>query len=312
MKIVITGGLGYIGSALCELYREDSDNEIVVVDQRFIPERVAGLPSHVRFVQADVRDEDTMRGVLDGTDVLHLLSAEVEAESSVHREQSVWESNFDAPKTLIEACPPNTRIMFPSTGNVFGGVDENQKYMDLTEEDEPQPKYPYAETKAAMERYLKSTDRDFVVLRFGTNHGYAPGIRFNLVTNIFARRAMIGQDLTVHGTGENYRPTACVKDCARALNFLSQRSDASRETYHVVRENLRIRDLAEKIVGLVDTGSQVEYVAREVPFSAYALNSDKIKTTGFEFAWDLESSVLDMVEVFRAMVVNDRMKARSG
>lgn len=123
MKVEIAGGRGYIGSALCELYRAQDQHEVVVVDKRFIPERVAALPGHMRYVQADIGDVGTMRPALAGADVLHLLAAEVEAEQSVHQERAVWEYNFDAPKQLIEACPPATRIMFPSTGNVFGWVD---------------------------------------------------------------------------------------------------------------------------------------------------------------------------------------------
>lgn len=302
MKIMIAGGLGYIGSALCELYHNNTQHEVLVLDKRFIPERVAGLPDHMRFIQADIRDTELMTRFLQDVDVLHLLAAEVEAEKSVHKERAIWEHNFEAPKALIEKCPSSTRIMFPSTGNVFGGVDENEKYMDLTEKDEPQPKYPYAEAKRAMEEFLLGTDRNFVILRFGTNHGYAPGIRFNLVTNLFTRKAMLGEDLTVHGGGENYRPTVCVKDCARALDFLSARSEATGEIFHVVRENFRIRDLAEKLVSLFDTGSEVTFIAKEIPFSAYALNNDKVQSLGFNFEWDLESSVQDMKRVFRAMM----------
>jgi UDP-glucose 4-epimerase len=302
MKIMIAGGLGYIGSALCELYRDNTDQEIIVLDKRFTPERVAKLPEHMRFIQADIRDTKLMSQLLEDVDLLYLLAAEVEAEKSIHKERAVWEHNFEAPKGLIESCPASTRILFPSTGNVFGGVNESEKFMNLTEEDEPQPKYPYAETKRAMEKFLLSTDRNFVIVRFGTNHGYAPGIRFNLVTNLFVHRAMVGEDLTVHGAGENYRPTVCTKDCARALDFLSTRPEATGEIFHVVRENFMIKDLAKEVVSLFDTGSEVTHIAKEVPFSAYALNSDKIRSIGFEFKWDLESSVKDMQRVFRAMI----------
>lgn len=307
MRILIAGGLGYIGSALTELYRDRTDYEIVLLDKRFIPERVAGLPEHIKYVEGDIRDVDLVKKLVKDIDVLHLLAAEVQAESSVHRERSVWDNNFEAPKQLIELCPSSVRVMFPSTGNVFGGVDEREKYMDLTEEDSPKPKYPYAETKVAMEKYLRESGKDHVILRFGTNHGYAPGIRFNLVTNIFTKRAVTGEDLTVHGSGDNYRPTVCVKDCARALDFLSTRQDTSGEIFHVICENFRIRDLAERIVTYCDTGAQVTYIAKEVPFSAYALSNEKVKKWGFEFAWNLESSVKEMMRLFRAMAFSARL-----
>ena len=301
MKIMIAGGLGYIGSALCELYRNEPQHEVIVLDKNFIPERVAGMPEHMKFIQADLRDTNTMLRLTQDVDVLYILAAEVEAEASIHKEQAIWEHNFEAPKALFEGLSRNTRILFPSTGNVFGGVNQNSKYMDLTELDEPQPKYPYAEAKRAMEKYLLDTDHNFTILRFGTNYGYAPGIRFNLVTNIFARRAMLGQEIQVHGSGDNYRPTACVQDCARALRFLSDHPKAEGEIFHVVRENFKIRDLAERVISLFDNGAKISYVAKEVPFSAYALNSDKIKSIGFEFQWDLERAVRHMQKVFSSI-----------
>jgi nucleoside-diphosphate-sugar epimerase len=255
----------------------------------------------MEFVQADIRDTDLMTYLLRDVNLLHLLAAEVEAEKSIHKERSVWEHNFEAPKRLIEICPASTRIMFPSTGNVFGGLDEGRKHIDLTEEDEPRPKYPYAEAKRAIELYLPRSGRDFVILRFGTNHGYAPGIRFNLVTNNFVKKAMLGEDLTVHGGGENYRPTVCVRDCARALDFLSMHRKACGQIFHIVCENFKIRDLAKRIVCYLGTGSKVAFIAKEVPFSSYALSSAKVQKLGFQFEWDLESSVKNMMRTFRAM-----------
>jgi len=301
MKIVIAGGLGYIGSALCELYREKTEHKIVVVDKKFIPERVAALPTHIQYVEGNIADAEIMTYLLREADVLYLLAATVEAEKSIHKERTVWENNFEVPKNLIEHCPRTTRVMFASTGNVFGGVNEISKYTDLTEADEPRPKYPYAEAKREMEKYLLGSGRDFVILRFGTNYGYAPGIRFNLVTNLFVKKALTGQPLVVHGTGENYRPTVCVWDAAHALEYLSTRADAKGEIFHVVCESFKIKDLAERVATYCGRGTEVSFIAKEVPFSSYALSSEKIRKLGFRFEWTLESSVKEMVHIFHAI-----------
>jgi nucleoside-diphosphate-sugar epimerase len=191
--------------------------------------------------------------------------------------------------------------MFPSTGNVFGGLDPSQKFMDLIEEDEPKPKYPYAETKRAMEKFLLGSGRNFVILRFGTNYGYAPGIRFNLVTNIFTRRMLQGEDLVIHGGGENWRPTVCVRDCARALEFLSARNDVQGEIFHVVRASYQIKELAKKIISYGNSKSKLKFIAKEVPFSSYALSSAKIESLGFRFEWGLERAVKQLIQVFHAL-----------
>ncbi len=301
MKIIIAGGMGYIGSAIAEIYRNQPEHEIIMFDKRFIPERVAALPKHIKYIQADMQDKDTMRTLLEGADVLHLLAAEVEAEKSIGKVEAVWDHNYHAPIGLLEVTPPTTRVMFASTGNIFGGVDESVKYLDLNEEDTPAPKLPYAETKVAMEKYLRETDRDYVVCRFGTNYGFSPGVRFNLVTNIFVQRTLLGKNLTIHGKGENFRPTVCVNDCARALEFLAKREDASKQTFHVVNESFKIRELGANVVRLFGDKTKLEFVDKVVPFSAYALSNKKIRDFGFEFAWNLESAVLDMKERFSVM-----------
>ena len=312
MKIMIAGGLGYIGSAMCELYKNQPQHEVVVVDKKFIPERVANFPPHFQYFQADIRDIDVVRYLLHDVDLLHMLAAEVEAEKSIHKERAVWEHNFEAPKRLIENCPSSVRVMFPSTGNVFGGINESQKFMDLTEEDEPKPKYPYAETKRAMEKFLLGSGRNFTIARFGTNYGYAPGIRFNLVTNIFTKRMLLGEDLVIHGGGENWRPTVCVWDCARALEFLSIRQDAQGEIFHVVRNSYQIKELAKKIISYGNSKSNLRFIAKEVPFNSYALSSAKIKSLGFNFEWDLERAVKHLIQVFHMMMPISQLASSDG
>lgn len=303
MKILITGGMGYIASALTALYANRPDHDVTLVDRLFIPERVVNLPPNFRYVQGDVEDLDLMRKLVAGADIVHILNAEVEAEKSKDRKDLVWHGNFEVPKRLIEICDANTRIMFASSGNVFGGVDESVKYLDLTEEDAPCPRFPYAESKRAVEELLLGSDKKFTILRFGTNYGYAPGIRFNLVTNIFMRKALLGEELSVHGQGTNFRPTCCTWDCARALDFLSANDKAQGEIFHVVSKSYQIRELAETVVKICDTGATAKFIDKEVPFSAYALSNAKIRSLGFEFEWPLERAVEDFKAKFRAMAV---------
>lgn len=242
-----------------------------------------------------------VRDLLHDIDMLHMLAAEVEAEKSIHKEFAVWENNFEMPKRVIEFCPNSVRVMFPSTGNVFGGLDPAQKFMDLTEDDEPKPKYPYAETKRAMEKFLLGSGKNFTIVRLGTNYGYAPGIRFNLVTNIFTKKMLEGKDLVIHGSGENWRPTVCVWDCARALEFLSMQNDAKGEIFHVVRNSYQIKELARRIILYGDSASKLQLIAKEVPFSSYALSSAKIESLGFRFEWDLERAVKHLCQVFHCL-----------
>jgi len=303
MRVLIIGGLGYIGSELIERYKHSKNEhvDVDILDKRFVPHVLADLPGNFHFVHGDMKDDAAIDPLLAREpDTVYLLAAEVEAEKSIHREREIWENNFEIVVKTIEKFSSGSRIIFSSTGNVFGGVDEEEKHMDLTEDDEPKPKYPYAETKRAVEMYLLESNRNFIICRFGTNYGYSPMMRFNLVANNFIKKALSGENIVVHGKGENYRPTVCVKDVARAMIFLSERKDIKREIFHVVCENFRIRDLAKK-VSSISPSAKIEYIAKEVPFSSYNLANSKLREAGFEFEWNLQRALEDAASRFASL-----------
>lgn len=310
-KVLILGGLGYIGSALCELYRDKAQHQVTIVDNRFIPERISGYPSHFRFVHSEIADLDLMANLAADADTVYFLAAQVEAESSAERSEAVWRDNFELPKAVIDRIPPSVRVVFPSSGNVFGGTPEGAKWRDLTEEDPPYPKLPYAETKREMENFLNGSNRNFTVLRFGTNYGYSPGQRFNLVTNIFLKRALEGEPIQLHGGGKNWRPTACVTDCARAAMFVAERRDTASETYHVVGGSFTIRELAEKVIALTQSKSKLAIIDKVVPFNSYALSSEKIKKFGFTFEWPLERAIPEAARRLRALIGKNALRQQA-
>lgn len=301
MRVLIIGGLGYIGSALIEEYKKEPQVEVDILDKRFVPHLVAGLPANFHFFHGDMKDKQLIEALLKKEpEIVHMLAAEVEAENSIHKERAIWENNFEATLQVFRQCPAQMRLMFASTGNLFGGVKEEEKYMNLTEEDQPQPKYPYAESKRAVEEWLLKSGRNFTTCRFGTNYGYAPGIRFNLVTNNFIKKALSGEPITIHGAGDNYRPTVGVRDAARALIFLAGKKEAQGEVFHVVNQNYKIKELAQEVAKL-NPQAKLEYIAKEVPFSSYHLANEKIKKLGFRFQWPLSRALEDMKLRFRAL-----------
>ncbi|MBT4482104.1 MAG: NAD(P)-dependent oxidoreductase [Candidatus Latescibacteria bacterium] len=298
MKIVILGALGYIGSALIELYREESEHEILAVDKKFVPILIANLPDHVSYTQADILDTNSVKKIVEGADIVYMMAAEVEAEKSKDKKDAVWKVNYEGAMGVADLCGKETRFIFPSTGNVFGGVDESVKFMNLDEKDEPTPRLPYAESKVAVEKHLMNCDNDnYTIVRFGTNYGYSPGVRFNLVTNIFVKKALQGEPIMLHGGGRNYRPTVHVMDAAGAAKYLAALPEARGQIYHAVCNSYRICELAETIEGLVP-GTEIHTTDDAVPFNSYHLSNKKLIGAGYEFKFDLESGVRQMLEKF--------------
>jgi UDP-glucose 4-epimerase len=300
MKILIAGAMGYDGAGLIESYRENVKDKIILLDKRFVPHLLAGLPPQFHFIEGNILDKDLMKYLMKDADLVYLLAAEVEAEKSINKEKAIWENNYEGALNLIEHCSQSTRILFASSGNVFGGVLKTEKNMNLTEDDEPRPKYPYAESKRTVEKYLLKSNKRYVIMRFGTHYGYTPGIRFNLVTNIFFKKAMMGQKITIHGSGDNYRPTLCAKDAVRGMRFLAEHPDVEGEIFHLIGNCYRIRELANEIASLFP-GIEVKHVLKEVPFNSYHLSSDKIKKLGFEFYYDIRKGISEMKEIFSSI-----------
>lgn len=300
MKILIAGAMGYDGAGLIESYKEKPEDEIILLDKLFVPHILANLPSQFRFVEGNILDTDLMKRILKGVDVVYLLAAEVEAEKSINKERAIWENNYEGALNVIDNCSDKTRIVFASSANVFGGVLETEKNMDITEEDEPRPKYPYAESKRAVEKHLINGSKDFVIVRFGTHFGYTPGIRFNLVTNIFFKKAMMGENLTVHGSGDNYRPTLCAKDAVSGMRFLAEHPKAGKNIFHLIGKCYRIKELAAEVAGVFPS-CKVEHIMKEVPFNSYHLSNEKVKSFGFEFKYTIPKALEEMKGIFSSI-----------
>ena len=298
MKIVLAGALGYLGSGLIELIKDDERfDQVVLIDNRFVAPLLANLPEKFSYRQIDIGDVQEMRTLCESADILILLAGITEAEKSAEKETLVWSTNFDKCRAAAQAAPKSTRVIFCSTGNVFGGSSPEDKWQDLTENDPAKPRLPYASSKFALENFLRNESENYTICRFGTVFGYSPGVRFNIVTNLFVRRALQGQHLILYGRGENYRPNVHVMDTARAMLFLATNEKAKAETYHVVRHNMTIHQLAEVVVRHCPKCSIV-LDDRSVPFSSYHLSSKKLRTLGFEFQLDLDTGVKDLVRRF--------------
>ncbi|MDQ6767285.1 MAG: SDR family oxidoreductase [Candidatus Eremiobacteraeota bacterium] len=250
MKILVTGGAGYIGAVLCERFL-DAGHDVRVLDRLYWGRKpIERLIERIELVQADVRTFEA--SALDGIDgVVHLagLSNDPTAE---YNTQANWEMNATATENLAHACRTRgiRRFTFGSSASIYDGLGDGM----FDENARVQPRGAYSQSKFAAEKsLLAAADATFapVILRQGTVYGFSTRMRLDLVVNTFIKDALLSGKLFLHGGGWMWRPLVDIHDVAEAhLRCIEAPAGSlSGEIFNVVHDNFQIRQLAMLVAG---------------------------------------------------------------
>ena len=164
-KIVITGGLGYIGTELCKLYSGLSwHHKITVIDKRFISERVNQIRNwNMEFIQGDILDKQLINKFCKDADVVHHLAGitavpRTKSESSSIKDKEIKEVGEIGTKNILDVINNKCKIIFPSTHVVYEGINEVKK--NINEDEETKPLLSYSSSKAINEKQLKDSGKN--------------------------------------------------------------------------------------------------------------------------------------------------------
>jgi nucleoside-diphosphate-sugar epimerase len=250
MKVLVTGGAGYIGVVLAEQLL-NAGFEVRVLD-RFYWGRapLAHLADRIEVVQADVRDIPA--SAFDGIDAVAHLAGLSNDPTAEYNTKANWEMNATATQELARACKRHgiQRLTFGSSASIYDGLGE-----DIFDETAVvAPRGAYSRSKhAAEESLLHEAGKDFspVILRQGTVYGFSTRMRLDLVVNTFIKDALLRGALYLHGGGWMYRPLVDITDVAEAhLRCLEAPADVvGGQIFNVVHDNFQIRELAMLVTG---------------------------------------------------------------
>ena len=192
-KIVITGGLGYIGTELCKIYSGESwKNQITVIDNRFASERVNQLRNwSINFVHADIRDSKNVKHFLKDADTIHHLAgitdvARTKEESNFEKDKELNDVAVKGTSVVLSESSENCKIIFPSTHVVFEGKSDMDK--DIEEDCKKFPVLSYGIGKDKNEEQIKESKKNYVILRLASVYGYSTDtMRLNIMPNLFSK-----------------------------------------------------------------------------------------------------------------------------
>jgi len=219
VKILITGGFGYIGSFLIEKFLQNKNYEIIVIDNLIYKNQPLNLPN-IKHFNIDLRMINDYDKYLDGVEAIIHLAALVGDPVCAKNSELAKEINFAASIKLIEEAKKNKipKFIFVSTCSNYGKMADSSKYIDET--GELRPVSLYAQLKVEVEKYiLQNQTVDFypVILRFATAYGLNKHrMRFDLTVNEFTRDSVLKNELVIYGE-QFWRPYCHIFDISEAI-----------------------------------------------------------------------------------------------
>ncbi|OVE75351.1 hypothetical protein BVX97_04940 [bacterium E08(2017)] len=289
MKILVTGGAGFLGSIIVPHLLSKGHNVRVLDNMSY--NQTSLLPLFINpnfeFIAGDVRDNETLKTALDGADFIIHLAALVGAPLCKAKEKDAREINLDATLLIEELRSKEQGLIYPNTTSGYG---TKQDIVGLCTEDTPlEPISVYGQTKVDAEKALLQCD-NVVTYRFTTVFGLSPRLRLDLMPNDFMWHGIRTGALVIFEP-EFQRSFIHITDIARCISFTIDNFDSMKgEAYNVGDESMNKtkRELAEKIGEL--TGCVVQYnEMREDPDKRnYFVSFEKIKSKGFniEVGWE--------------------------
>ena len=312
-KIVITGGLGYIGTELCKIYSGFSwSHKIIVIDNRFISERVNQLRSwNIEFVHGDILNLDLVKKYFKDADVVHHLAGitdvpRTQNESSVEKDDKIKLVGEKGTQNILDVINHKCKIIFPSTHVVYEGIDQVKK--DIKEEEKTKPVLSYSSSKDYNEKQLKKSGKNYIILRLGSVYGYSTDTaRIDIMPNLFSKITSQEGTLRLFSGGKQIKSLVPLIDVARCFKFMEEREDLNSETFNLTKDTLTVKQVAE-ICKKYNPKVTLRETNDEIPNLGFSLSNKKILKTGFKFLYNLDLSIKEMIEKWSKQELNKNLE----
>ncbi len=305
MKILVTGGAGYIGSILVpELLKEN--HEVIVIDN-FIYNQTSLLDccynKNLIIIRGDVRNKNIIAKHLRNVNVIFPLACMTGAPLCEKDPVAAKTINFDAVKMILELRSKEQVIIFPTTNSGYG---IGQKGIYCTEKTPLNPISLYGRLKVEIEKILLDAG-DCITLRLATVFGISPRMRLDLLVNDFTYRAVTDHCLVLFESHfkRNY---IHIRDVAKAfIHCFDNFNKMKDEPYNVGLSNANLSkwELCEEIKKQVPNFYFTEAeVGKDPDKRDYIVNNDKIESTGFKPDYSLQQGIAELIKGYQVIRKN--------
>jgi nucleoside-diphosphate-sugar epimerase len=301
-RVLVTGGLGYIGSILCE-HLLDAGFRVTALDNLMYGAGQQGLfhlcaNDRFDFVKGDVRDEDAMRGAVNDADIIVHLAAIVGASACDRDPTLATTVNYDAVKLLNRLRSPNQLVIYPNTNSGYGATT-GQAF--CTEETPLEPISLYGRTKVDAEQLLLNSP-NAVAFRLATVFGFSPRMRLDLLVNHFVYAA-VKEGYLVLFEKDFKRNFVHVRDVADAmLHAIGHRERMVGNVYNLGLDSANVskEELAMRVKAHVaNFYLHFAAIGSDPDKRNYIVSSARLKDAGFEAKRSLDDGIRELIKGYR-------------
>ena len=303
MKILVTGGLGFIGSNFVRHMadKDKAEMEIIVVDALRYgsnENNLKDLECEYKFVRGNICDYELMCELVKNVDAIVNFAAETHVDRSISNPYAFVESNVKGTYTVLEAIRrvnQEAKLVHVSTDEVYGDIEKGS----FKEDDMLKPSSPYSASKASADlfvlAYVRTYGLNAVITRCTNNYGMYQFPEKLIPKTII--RAKQGMKIPVYGTGKNVRDWIYVKDHCEAINIILEKGNRG-EIYNISsgdeRSNLEV---VTEILDSLGKEDLIEFVEdRPGHDIRYSLDSSKVRELGWKCGHKFEEGLKETIE----------------
>jgi nucleoside-diphosphate-sugar epimerase len=299
MKVLVTGGAGYVGSSLVPQLLQDGHHVRVFDNLSFGGDQL--LPffrsPNFEFIKGDIRDPRDVASAVEGQDIIIHLAAIVGYPACRSDPKRAEEVNVAGTRNIAHAVSRGQTVLFGSTGSNYGAVEDI-----CTEETPLTPLSLYGQTKTLAESILLN-ECSTVAFRFATAFGLSPRLRLDLLVNDFTYRAVSQQYLVVY-EAHFMRTFIHVHDMGRAFVFAIDNTDRMLgQVYNVGSDKMNFskRQVCELIQQQVECYVHYAEVGADADKRDYVVSYDKLSRLGYDTSISLGQGISELVSGFSVL-----------
>ena len=306
MKLFVTGGAGFIGSAYVRRVLDRGEDEVTIYDSLTYAGNLATLHDiesrpGVNFVKGDICDRETLEQAMRGHDAVVHFAAESAVDRSIVSPDAFVHTNCQGTNVVCDTARRLEvgRLVHVSTDEVYGSVEEGSS----TEDDPLDPRSPYSASKAGSDliarSYFSTYGTPVIITRSSNNFG--PYQYPEKVIPLFVTNLLDGIPVPLYGDGMNVRDWCYVDDNCAAVDLVLRQGQPG-EIYNIGAGNeVPNRILVDKLLALLKADeSMVRYVEDRLGHDRrYSVDSTKVMSLGWSPARDLDQALTEIVAWYR-------------